>query len=150
MLLSGPTPNFWLPPTDNDLGNGMPEWAAPWQAAGPGKRLLSLTHFPGEGNSAVVQAEFELPIQQENPFFGDSKIRLFLDIENFLNLLDDSHGTKRYINVPSIPSAVGVVSAQIDPADSSRYLYSSFTPPVEVSDTFDSLYKIQFGIRGEF
>ncbi|MGW9687144.1 glycoside hydrolase family 2 TIM barrel-domain containing protein [Flagellimonas sp. 2504JD1-5] len=26
-------PNFWRPPTDNDLGNGMPKWAKIWQNA---------------------------------------------------------------------------------------------------------------------
>ena len=26
-------PNFWRPPTDNDLGNGMHNWAAIWQVA---------------------------------------------------------------------------------------------------------------------
>ncbi|PHR72850.1 MAG: beta-galactosidase [Lutibacter sp.] len=26
-------PNFWRPPTDNDLGNGMPKWAKTWQNA---------------------------------------------------------------------------------------------------------------------
>lgn len=26
-------PNFWRPPTDNDLGNGMPKWAKVWQEA---------------------------------------------------------------------------------------------------------------------
>ena len=26
-------PNFWRPPTDNDLGNGMQEWAKIWQQA---------------------------------------------------------------------------------------------------------------------
>jgi len=26
-------PNFWRPPTDNDLGNGMPTWAKIWQEA---------------------------------------------------------------------------------------------------------------------
>jgi beta-galactosidase len=31
MLLQGPVPNFWRSPTDNDLGNGMHEWARAWQ-----------------------------------------------------------------------------------------------------------------------
>ena len=27
-------PNFWRPPTDNDLGNGMQEWASIWKTSG--------------------------------------------------------------------------------------------------------------------
>ena len=42
MLVSGPVPNFWRPPTDNDLGNGMPEWAAAWKLAGPDRKLESI------------------------------------------------------------------------------------------------------------
>lgn len=96
------------------------------------------------------QTDLDIRIQQEIPFFRESKIRLFLDIENVLNLLSDERGVKSYYNVPSVGSAVGVVSGQVDPADASQYLYTSFTAPVEIPDTFDSLYKIQFGIRGEF
>jgi len=29
-------PNFWRPPTDNDLGNGMPHWAALWKRSTEG------------------------------------------------------------------------------------------------------------------
>ena len=38
MLRDGPRPNFWRPPTDNDLGNGMHEWAAVWRQAGETRR----------------------------------------------------------------------------------------------------------------
>lgn len=34
--------NFWRAPTDNDLGNQMPKWAALWQQAG---QRLQLQHF---------------------------------------------------------------------------------------------------------
>ncbi len=33
LIRSGPRPNFWRAPTDNDRGNGMPERCAPWKAA---------------------------------------------------------------------------------------------------------------------
>lgn len=34
LLMSAPKPNFWRPPTDNDLGNGMQKWAAIWKDMG--------------------------------------------------------------------------------------------------------------------
>jgi len=34
LLQTAPQLNFWRPPTDNDLGNGMQEWAAIWKEAG--------------------------------------------------------------------------------------------------------------------
>ena len=33
LIRSGPRPNFWRAPTDNDRGNGWPERCAPWKAA---------------------------------------------------------------------------------------------------------------------
>jgi beta-galactosidase len=33
LISSGPRPNFWRAPTDNDRGNGWPERCAPWKAA---------------------------------------------------------------------------------------------------------------------
>jgi len=33
LISSGPVPNFWRAPTDNDRGNGMPERCAPWKNA---------------------------------------------------------------------------------------------------------------------
>ncbi|MEL7220526.1 MAG: glycoside hydrolase family 2 TIM barrel-domain containing protein, partial [Bacteroidota bacterium] len=33
MLTGSLMPNFWRPPTDNDLGNGMQDWAAIWKNA---------------------------------------------------------------------------------------------------------------------
>ncbi|MBT8246532.1 MAG: DUF4981 domain-containing protein, partial [Acidimicrobiia bacterium] len=33
LVRSGPRPNFWRAPTDNDRGNGWPERCAPWKAA---------------------------------------------------------------------------------------------------------------------
>lgn len=39
MISSGPRPNFWRAPTDNDLGNKMQIWGKIWQEAGPARRL---------------------------------------------------------------------------------------------------------------
>ncbi len=61
LMLAGPQPNFWRPPTDNDLGNGMHEWAAVWQAAGPGRRLLSTSAVAESGNLVTVTSAYDLP-----------------------------------------------------------------------------------------
>jgi beta-galactosidase len=41
LIRSGPRPNFWRAPTDNDRGNGMPERCAPWKAASRNWELSS-------------------------------------------------------------------------------------------------------------
>jgi len=59
MLVQGPQPNFWRPPTDNDLGNGMPDWAAPWKKAGPGRKLVAMEVFDTD-RGVQINTKFEL------------------------------------------------------------------------------------------
>jgi len=94
-------------------------------------------------------SDLDIRIQQEIPFFGDFKAKVYFDIENVLNLLDDSYGRKRFVNTQDIQSAVGVVSAGIDTVNN-QYTFTSFNEPVEVLDTWDSLYRIQLGVRVDF
>jgi hypothetical protein len=94
--------------------------------------------------------DLDIRIQQEIPFFGDSKAKVYLDIENFLNLMNDNWGRKRYIDTTDIATAVQIVDATINDVDPSTYDYISFTPPQELPDTFDTLYRIQLGIRVDF
>ncbi len=53
-------PNFWRPPTDNDLGNGMHNWAKVWQNATKNYRssLLKLPYNSENGVSYEVKYEF--------------------------------------------------------------------------------------------
>ena len=92
--------------------------------------------------------DLDIRIQQEIPFFGRAKAKVYLDIENVLNMINDDWGSKRYINTQDIQSAVAVVDATIN--DDNTYTYNSFTAPVKLADAFDSLYRIQFGIRADF
>lgn len=63
LILSGPRPDFWRAPTDNDYGNGMDKRNAPWREAGS-KAILKSAHIsqPGMG-SAGVKFTFEIPGQ---------------------------------------------------------------------------------------
>jgi hypothetical protein len=94
-------------------------------------------------------SDLDIRIQQEIPFFGGSKAKVYFDIENVLNMINDGSGSKRFYNTQDIQSAVGVVSADID-TGTNTYNFTSFNPPVEVLDTWDSLYRIQLGIRVDF
>jgi outer membrane receptor protein involved in Fe transport len=96
------------------------------------------------------QSDLDIRIMQEIPFFLDSRVMLFLDIENVLNLIDDSHGSKKYIVSDGPASTAQVIETGFDPADPGRVIFSGYNPIVEAPDTLDSVYTIQFGIRGEF
>jgi beta-galactosidase len=54
-------PNFWRPPTDNDLGNGMQEWAAIWKNASS-SATPSLTRKPNKIPSGIdFQVSYTFP-----------------------------------------------------------------------------------------
>ena len=54
-------PNFWRPPTDNDLGNGMDRWAVDWQNATYGYQA-KLTEAPKVSNGKVsFVVEYAMP-----------------------------------------------------------------------------------------
>ena len=54
-------PNFWRPPTDNDLGNDMPQWAKVWQDATYNYNA-SLTEQPkANANGVVFTTRYTFP-----------------------------------------------------------------------------------------
>lgn len=94
-------------------------------------------------------SDLDIRIQQEIPFFGRAKAKIFFDIENFLNFIDADWGAKRFIDTTDINSAVGVVGASID-SGTNTYVFQDFYRPTTTPDQFDSLYRIQLGIRADF
>ncbi len=71
LIGSGPRPNFWRAPTDNDRGNDMPNRCAPWKAASRNWRVTS---------SAVTQtgsAQVELRFEGAFPDVGATNLLTF-------------------------------------------------------------------------
>ncbi|MEN6310923.1 MAG: glycoside hydrolase family 2 TIM barrel-domain containing protein, partial [Acidobacteriota bacterium] len=60
LVESGPEPNFWRAPTDNDFGNGMPRRLAAWRQVSRERELKSLTVTQEAPDKATVTAVFEL------------------------------------------------------------------------------------------
>ncbi|WP_108809224.1 glycoside hydrolase family 2 TIM barrel-domain containing protein [Aquimarina spinulae] len=59
-------PNFWRPPTDNDLGNGMDKWAKIWQDASYNYKA-KLVENPVTKNSGVsYKVAYTLPANEAN------------------------------------------------------------------------------------
>jgi len=57
LLRSGPEPDLWRAPTDNDLGNKMPERLAVWRDAGPRRTVSSVTATRTSPTSVLVTVE---------------------------------------------------------------------------------------------
>lgn len=113
--------------------------------------------------------KIDLHFDQEIPtFIGDSRIKVFADIENFLNMLDSDWGVQRQVNFAYFASVVNVqclsapvatgttpTSAQINTSSSqtcAQYRYSSYSDPdIRVQNqNKQSLYQIRVGVRFEF
>jgi beta-galactosidase len=54
-------PNFWRPPTDNDLGNGMDKWARIWQQATYNYRAYLIDKPVNSGNKVSFQVGYATP-----------------------------------------------------------------------------------------
>lgn len=61
LLLASPKPNFWRPPTDNDLGNGMHKWAAMWKNAGQQADVRMIQSPNLQSGIVSWQVQYQLP-----------------------------------------------------------------------------------------
>ncbi|MEO9804163.1 MAG: glycoside hydrolase family 2 TIM barrel-domain containing protein [Reichenbachiella sp.] len=68
LLKSGPIPDFWRAPNDNDLGNGMPERNGMWHFAGANQKLLELKIVKEEGTQIIIEALYALPDANDSQF----------------------------------------------------------------------------------
>ncbi|TPV94021.1 MAG: DUF4981 domain-containing protein [Myxococcales bacterium FL481] len=81
LVESGPVPNFWRSPVDNDLGNQMYEWAAVWKDAAA-KRVLKDVSVKRQSNRAVVvTTRFDLPTVDADyvaayTVYGDATVQI--------------------------------------------------------------------------
>ena len=60
MLLSGPVPNFWRAPIDNDFGNGLDKRSRVWRTAGETRKVASVTVSQKAKNTAEIAFNFDL------------------------------------------------------------------------------------------
>jgi beta-galactosidase len=60
LIESGPEPNFWRAPTDNDFGNNMDELLAPWRLASLEREIKALTVARDAPDRATITVAFEL------------------------------------------------------------------------------------------
>lgn len=94
--------------------------------------------------------DLDLRFSQELPFIGsltnvvDDKVELFVDFENFLNLLDSGANIRR-----SRSQFVDLVDGGVD--DQGRYIISGFNPDDDNDISISSsAWRIQIGARYEF
>ncbi|KFZ21186.1 Beta-galactosidase [Thermotoga neapolitana LA10] len=61
ILTGSIVPNFWRVPTDNDVGNKMPERLSIWKRASKERKLFKMFFWKKEENSVSVQSVYQVP-----------------------------------------------------------------------------------------
>ena len=113
---------------------------------------------PKNGFNQQWNSDMDVRISQDIPL-GDTRnsLKIFLDIENFMNLFSDSNNIQRYTNNGDIQEGVPVLDAALS-ADGSQYIYSNFRPGgargpdfhPENLDVDDSVWRVQIGLKYSF
>jgi beta-galactosidase len=62
LIETGPTPNFWRPPTDNDYGNGMPRRQGVWRSAGRDRTIKRVEWWQNSDRDVEVYVTSILPV----------------------------------------------------------------------------------------
>ncbi len=65
MLISGPVPNFWRAPIDNDFGNNLHKRSRVWRKAGETRKLKHVSVKKAKENTVEVTFNFDL-VDKEN------------------------------------------------------------------------------------
>lgn len=91
-------PNFWRPPTDNDLGNNMHKWAAIWKEAGPkaSSELVSTKRL--DSQSIILKVKYSI-FSDPNP----TEIFLTYTIYSHGNILLDYQFNPGSRDLPLLP-----------------------------------------------
>ncbi len=89
-------PNFWRPPTDNDLGNGMDKWAKIWQDASYNYKA-ELVEAPKKlQNGVVYKVRYQTPNNEAEVLVGYT-----LEPSGILNISFDFQPKQK--ELPNIP-----------------------------------------------
>jgi len=114
---------------------------------------------PKNGFNESWTTDMDIRIQQDIPLPGaNHALKIFLDIENVLNMFDDDLNVQTFANNGDVAEAVPLLDAALS-ADGSQYIYSNFNPggsnhsddfnPITI-DVDDSVWRLQLGVKYMF
>ena len=93
--------------------------------------------------------DLDLRISQEIGLWKEHQLQIFLDIDNVLNMFSQSENLRRYNGAGDVPEALRVLEFADDVTDVFE-VTDIFIPSVVRTDTDDSVYRIQLGVRYNF
>ena len=106
---------------------------------------------PKNGFNGPWSTDMDVRIQQDIPLWQEHSLSVFLDIENFLNLLlGDDDNIRRYPDTGDIQEGVRVLEVLGDQSNTNQFVVSDWYDEGINRDVDDSVYRIQLGFRYKF
>ncbi|NOR14715.1 MAG: DUF4981 domain-containing protein, partial [Candidatus Aminicenantes bacterium] len=96
LLKTGPSPNFWRAPTDNDFGNDMPQRLAVWKQASEVRSLEKLEYRQNSNRDYLIEVTWHLPAV-------DSKFHTVYQVFGNGDLVVNNNFFPGSINLPELP-----------------------------------------------
>ena len=96
LIVSGPRPNYWRPPTDNDYGNDMPTRLGAWRNAFDEATLETVDWAQHSDRDVVVDVRHRLPV-------GDSLQEVQYHVFGNGEIVVTSRFTPGRIGLPDMP-----------------------------------------------
>ncbi|GGO05242.1 Oar protein [Iodidimonas muriae] len=95
--------------------------------------------------------DMDIRFSQDLPgFFGNDSFEVFVDIENFLNLIDNGSNVSRRFDRGNVGEGVPILGVGLSD-DGSQFVFRDFDPGLNNDiDVNSSLWAIQFGVRYQF
>jgi len=121
-------------------------------------KIIPKNAFNEPWNTDVdIRIAQDIPLPSMGPV--DHRLKLFFDIENFLNMFSDSNNIQKFYSKGDVQEGLPVLDAALS-SDGSQFVYSNFAPggskagPPKYNPIFfdvdDSVWRVQLGIRYEF
>ncbi len=96
LVRSGPEPNFWRAPTDNDYGNDMVSRQGVWRKAGKNRNVSSLRMRQNSDRDVVVDITYDIPA-------GDSRWFTTYEIYGSGEILVKNRFVPGAVDIPDLP-----------------------------------------------
>jgi beta-galactosidase len=96
LVQSGPEPNFWRAPTDNDFGNDMPQRLGAWRQAGENRTIDEVSIRQNSDRDFVVAVASTLPV-------GGSKLFTTYRVFGSGDILIENRFLPGTVGLPELP-----------------------------------------------
>lgn len=129
-------------------GNGTANEQGDWDALMSGLRGLKPGIQSRNAHSAPTVSTLDLRVTQEIPVLGDSKITVFMDIQNLANLLNDDWGVPKTYVSDFAEVQVPLIDAEL--LGDGTYRYNAVLDPKATPLVDASYWSIQLGFNYRF